>query len=106
MGNRVPSRENAEPQKSIQLGAEVVEVSPQLRSRYKLPDAAGVMVINVEEGSVAESMGLQQGDMILEVNRKKISDIKVWENAANARAKTIVALVWREGSTFFATFEK
>ena len=106
MGNRVPSREDAEPQKSIQLGAEVVEVSPQLRSRYKLPDAAGVMVINVEEGSVAESMGLQQGDMILEVNRKKISDIKVWENAANARAKTIVALVWREGSTFFATFEK
>ncbi|MBP9627130.1 MAG: PDZ domain-containing protein, partial [Synergistaceae bacterium] len=106
MGNRVPSREDAEPQKSIQLGAEVVEVNPQLRSRYKLPDAAGVMVVNVEEGSVAESMGLQQGDMILEVNRKKISDIKVWENAANARAKTIVALVWREGSTFFATFEK
>ena len=105
-GNRGPSREEVSPRKSVQLGAEVVEVTPQLRDRYKLPDATGVMVVNVETGSVAESMGLQQGDLILEVNRKKITDIKVWENATNARAKTIVALVWREGSTFFATVEK
>ena len=106
MGNRLPSGEDGAPKKSIQLGAEVVEVTPQLRSRYKLPDASGVMVVDVEAGSVAESMGLQQGDVILEINRKRVTDIKIWENAANARTKTIVALVWREGSTFFATFEK
>ena len=68
----------------------------------------GVVVISVEEGSLADEMGLQEGDVILEINRKKIETIKDFEKAikdANLE-KGILFHLHRKGSSFYLTFKK
>ncbi len=41
---------------------------------HKLPAESGVLVISVEKGIPAEKAGLQQGDVITEINLRPISN--------------------------------
>lgn len=53
----------------LKLGVGVAPISNDLRSQFSIPQsAAGVVVETVEPGSVADSAGLQTGDVITEVN--------------------------------------
>jgi serine protease Do len=91
------------------MGAKVQELTPQLADRYQISGVKrGVVVIDVEDGSLADEMGLQEGDVILEVNRKKIETLKDFEKAikdANLE-KGILFHIHRRGSSFFLTFKK
>jgi serine protease Do len=92
------------------LGAKVQELTPQLAARYRISNEIkrGVVVISVEEGSPADNIGLQEGDVILEINRKKIETIKDFEKAvkdANLE-KGILFHLHRKGSSFYLTFKK
>ena len=42
----------------------------------------GVVIVEVEPGTSGQNAGLQPGDVILEVNRKKIKGIKDWREGA------------------------
>jgi len=91
------------------LGARVQELTPQLAARYRISGIKyGAVVLSVEEGSLAEEIGLQEGDVILEINRKKIETIKDFEKAvkdANLE-KGILFHLHRKGSSFYITFKK
>jgi serine protease Do len=91
------------------LGARVQELTPQLAAQYRISGIRyGVVVLGVEGGSLAEEIGLQEGDVILEINRKKIETIKDFEKAvkdANLE-KGILFHVHRKGSSFYLTFKK
>jgi serine protease Do len=91
------------------LGARVQELTPQLAAHFRISGIKqGVVVIAVEEGSLADEMGLQEGDVILEINRKKIESLKVFEKAmkdANLE-KGILFQIHRKGSSFYLTFKK
>lgn len=91
------------------LGARVQELTPQLAMRYRISGVKrGVLVIEVEDGSLADEMGLQEGDVILEINRKKIETIKDFDKAikdANVD-KGILFQIHRRGSSFYITFKK
>jgi serine protease Do len=91
------------------LGARVQELTPQLAARYRISGIKyGAVVLSVEEGSLAEEIGLQEGDVILEINRKKIETIKDFEKAvkdANLE-KGILFHLHRKGSSFYLTFKK
>ncbi len=64
------------------LGAKVQELTPQLATRYRISGIKhGVVVIGVEDGSIADEIGLQEGDVILEINRKKIDNLKDFNKA-------------------------
>ena len=56
------------------LGGLTVEtVTDSMRSRYRLPRRiTGVVAVAVEPKSAAASAGLQQGDVILEINRRPV----------------------------------
>jgi serine protease Do len=101
-----PSKENEGEEK---LGARIQELSPQIAARYRISGIkSGVVVIGVEEGSLADEMGLQEGDVILEINRKKIETIKDFDKAikdANLD-KGILFHLHRKGSSFYLTFKK
>jgi len=91
------------------MGARVQELNPQLSSRYRISGVKrGVVVLSVEEGSLAEEMGLQEGDVILEINRKKIETVRDFEKAMkDARIeKGILLHIHRKGSSFYLTFKK
>lgn len=91
------------------LGARVQELNPQLTARYKISGVKhGVVIIEVIEGGLAEEIGLQEGDVILEINRKKIEKMKDFEKAikdANIE-KGILFHIHRKGNSFYLTFKR
>ncbi|MBS3906338.1 MAG: DegQ family serine endoprotease [Syntrophaceae bacterium] len=91
------------------LGARFQELTPQLAARFRITGIKqGVVVIAVEDGGFADEMGLQEGDVILEINRKKIESLKDFEKAmkdANVE-KGILFHIHRKGSSFYLTFKK
>jgi serine protease Do len=55
------------------LGLTVQELTPEIARRMGVsPQTQGVVVTQVQEGSPADEAGVQQGDLILEVNHQKI----------------------------------
>src|ERR1700730_12989793 len=56
------------------LGAKVANLSPALAEELRLDSAAeGVAVLEVADGSVAQSIGFQKGDVVLTVNNEPIA---------------------------------
>ena len=56
------------------LGAKVANLSPALAEELRLDSAAeGVAVLEVADGSVAQSIGFQKGDVVLNVNNEPIA---------------------------------
>jgi serine protease Do len=92
------------------LGARIQELTPQLSARYRISSEIkrGVVVIGIEEGSPADDMGLQEGDVILEINRKKMETTKDFEKAIKdlSLEKGIVFRLHRRGNTFYHSFKK
>lgn len=107
-----PERLEAMKEKEVEdrLGVEVQELTPQLAMLYRISKEIkrGVVVTNVEEGSPADDIGLQEGDVILEINRKKIETIKDFEKAVKDinLEKGIVLRLHRRGNTFYHSFKK
>jgi serine protease Do len=57
------------------LGVTIQEITPELSNKFGLKSAKGALIGDVAKGSPAEKAGLQRGDVILEFNGKKISDV-------------------------------
>jgi serine protease Do len=108
----MPDKPEATKEKEIEekLGARVQELTPQLAARYRISAEIkrGVVVTGVEEGSPADDIGLQEGDVILEINRKKIETAKDFEKAIKDTnfEKGIVLRLHRRGNTFYHSFKK
>ncbi|RPJ10428.1 MAG: PDZ domain-containing protein, partial [Deltaproteobacteria bacterium] len=109
MPDRSELQKEREKEAEDKLGARVQELTPQLAARYRISGVkTGMVVIGMEDGSLAEEIGLQEGDVILEVNRKKIESLKDYDRAmkdANVE-KGILFHIHRKGSSFYLTFKK
>jgi serine protease Do len=57
------------------IGLRVREMSPSLASQMGYETEEGLLITEVKEFSVAESAGLQRGDVILEINRRKVDSL-------------------------------
>jgi serine protease Do len=99
------SRESAAPT-GILSDIDVRELNEELASRYGMKASdRGVVVIRVKSGSTAEEMGVREGDLILEVNRKAVSSLKSYEQAASGLAKdqAVLLLIKRKGQAIYLT---
>ena len=56
------------------LGVTIQEVTPDLAKSFGLKENKGALVAQVNPGSPAEKAGIEQGDIILEFDGKKISE--------------------------------
>jgi serine protease Do len=91
---------------STRVGATVNAITPALKESYGLESDKGIVVVDVESGSIADELGLREGDQILEVNRGSIESVSDWERSLRGDAKTIVMLVSRGGQTLYFTYKK
>ena len=62
------------------IGITVSTLTPQIARRYGLRTTEGLLVTDIENGSDAERKGIQPSDIILEVNRQKITTVSQWES--------------------------
>jgi serine protease Do len=86
-------------------GVEVQAVTPEIKKKLNIPKhVAGVIVSGIEEGGAAEGV-LAQGDIIFEINKKKIASLKDYETAASKikSGEDILLLIFRNGSTLYVT---
>ena len=94
-------------QKSIIIsGMTLSNITDQIRTEMDLdPDIDGLLVSNVEVGSDAEIKGIRKGDIITKVGQKLISapmDLRdEIDNAINSNRKSILLLIYRDGSRRF-----
>ena len=85
---------------------DVRELNDELASRYGVKASErGVVVVGVKSGSTAEEMGVREGDIILEVNRKTVTSLKSYERAASGLAKdqAVLLLLKRKGQAIYLT---
>jgi len=87
-------------------GLHVRNLTPAMEHQFELVKGLqGVVVDQIEEGSLAEEAGLQPGDVILEVNRKPVQNVNDYERIVSSIKKdeSALLLVHRRGSTLFLT---
>jgi serine protease Do len=86
-------------------GVSVQDLTPDLISKLNLPKRLkGVVVADVSEDSAAV-MVLTQGDVIQEINRQKIGNVKEYENVVSKLkpGEDILLLIYRGGSSIYIT---
>jgi len=63
----------------------------------------GVIVVDVKNGSLAEIVGLAEGDLIISINKRPIRNVKEYSSVLKSFAKGAIInlMVEREGDTFY-----
>ncbi len=74
---------NATPESNA-FGLTVQAITRQLARQYGLERATGLVVTSVEEGSPADDTGIQEGDVITEVNRHSVTTMRQFREAMKA----------------------
>jgi serine protease Do len=79
------------------------DVTPPLARQMDLPVNNGVVVTDIEEGSLAEASGLQPGDVVLELNRQYVNSFAIFQRLADPLKPTDLALllVNRQGNIMY-----
>jgi len=60
-------------------GLKVSDITSEISQRFKLNTESGVIVVSVETGSPSEQAGIRPGDVIYEINRMPVSNVKDYE---------------------------
>ncbi len=85
-------------------GVQVENLTSDTAQELKLsPNTKGVVVDQVSPDSRAAEAGLQQGDVIQQVNHKSVASVNDFKQAMNAAGKDnpVLLLVNRQGNTLF-----
>ena len=103
-GDAVASGDNAARSSKLEkLGMEVQNLTPDLAAKLQIKADQGVVVTEVQAGSVAERAGLASGAVIVEANRKAVRNVEELSKAMDEKslAKGVLLLVRTEqGSRF------
>jgi serine protease Do len=87
------------------LGMQVQEITPEMAKNYGLSRTTGIIIVQVENGSPAAEAGLTPGDIIVEIDKKPVKDLKTLNDflAGVKEGDTVLFLIDRGGTTIFVT---
>ncbi|MFQ5914820.1 MAG: Do family serine endopeptidase [Nitrospinota bacterium] len=93
---------------SRQLGLQVTPMTGRLARRMRLDRPRGVVVSSVQDGSPAQEGGLQEGDVILEINRRPVRDVNDYRRLIRraAEEKSVLLLIRRNQNSIFLALRK
>ena len=91
-----------------ELGLTVQDLTPEIAKHLGISEKAGVLVSEVKAGSPAHEAGIRRGDIIKEIARQPIEDLKGYrQHMAKLKGKKeILMLIQREENTFFVVVER
>jgi len=98
----------AQPSAPVQsYGMKVDNITPQLRQQFGTMEKSGVIVVSVEQGSMADEAGIQPGAVIKQANRKPVRSITEFNEAMSRSGKgqPVLLLLKRGKQTFYVTME-
>ncbi|NLD04725.1 MAG: Do family serine endopeptidase [Synergistaceae bacterium] len=104
-GSKPTQESKSEARTSKQMGIWASEIDSELQKQFKLRSSEGLVVISVDRGSLGAKLGLQPGDVILEVNRTKMKTLDDWNRVMGAKNKSLGILMSRGGQTLFISVE-
>jgi serine protease Do len=86
----------------------VSDIDGRARSQLDLPqNIKGAVITDVTQDSAAYEAGLRPGDVIVEINRKPVSNadqaVKLTENVKD---KTVLVKVWSKGGSRFVVVDE
>lgn len=93
------------PAQESNLGMSVENITPRLQKQFRLTDRTGVVVVDVMQGGAADDAGIEEGDVIKEINRTPVKDAAGYQ-AAIAKTKkgsAVLFLIKRGKMTFYAS---
>jgi len=91
----------------MKLGIDVQDLTAELADKFKLKDTKGVLIAKIDQGSLAYSEGLREGDLIKEVNRGEVASVSEFTAAVKhvRRGETILLRVLRETRAFYVVLK-
>src|SRR6202167_2725220 len=106
LGNRNAggSDDSGQGQGKMHCGIGLSNLTAEMRDQLQAPrDVHGAVIEQVQPGSSADNAGLQQGDIILEVNRHKVQSASDVQEALSkvAKGQDALLLVWSNGGNSF-----
>jgi serine protease Do len=79
--------EDQRPESKGEFGFEVTELTPEIVKRFNIEETKGVIVVNVAPDGKAMAAGVQQGDLIIEINRENVSTVKDFKELIDRHKK-------------------
>jgi serine protease Do len=92
------------PEQKGKLGLAVNDLTPDLRQQLSVPESVqGVAVQQVRPGSPADDAGLQQGDVIVQVDRQPVQSAQSFVDKVHSAPadKDLLLLVWSNGNSTY-----
>jgi len=87
------------------LGTTVANLSPALADELRLdPQSEGVVIVGVADGSAAQSIGFQKGDIVISINNQKIAKSADLDRIARAGGRQWRITIKRGGRQISVTF--
>lgn len=87
-------------------GVTVSNITPDMAQQLELESTKGVVVTEVDPDSPAGDAGLQPGDVITQVNRQPVRNVKDYRKASAGKHNELLLLVNRQGQSFFVALRK
>jgi serine protease Do len=89
-------------------GVTVGDIDNSARGQLNLPqNIKGAVITDVDQSSAAYEAGLRPGDVIVEINRKSVTDaddaVKLTQNVKD---KTVLVKVWSKGGSHFVVVDE
>jgi S1-C subfamily serine protease len=87
------------------LGAKVANLSPALADELRLDtQAQGVVIVSIADGSTAQTIGFQKGDIVISVNNQKIERSADLDRVTRAGARQWRVTINRGGQQISVMF--
>ena len=101
----MPRQEITIQSRSPFMGSKVSNVSPALADELRLdPSSTGVVIVDIADGSIAQSLGFQKGDLVLQVNSTKIEKTSDLDRVAREQSRAWRVTIQRSGQQMSVVF--
>ena len=85
----------------------MADLDARARRQFDLPpDLRGAVIVSVDPDTVAAEAGLQPGDAIVEMNRRRVASAdEALELSRQSRGQRVLLRVWRDGGTRYVVID-
>lgn len=88
-------------------GLEVADLDSRIRRQFNIPpEIRGAVIVSVDPDSAASEVGLQPGDVVVEINRRHVANAdEALEAGRQSKGQRVLLRVWRDGGSRYVVID-